>query len=192
MRPPLFADLTSYRDRLQWFPGIRYAPDPHKVAICIEQKCRPYPLKCHFDRAVAVKSNRWPSDLVRGYRQSELAWFEVEKSDSLVATVKCRHYCEMEFESRIVRCHSRWFREEEFISEEFISLHVKKAVFQLSSLHFVLERRASREKKSMKLHLNPLERSRKQWSEGKKFSFCITFKFRSLLASLKPQYNSLT
>ena len=37
--------------------------------------------------------------------------------------------------------------------------------------------RVSREKKSMKLHLNPLERSRKQCSEDKKFSFRITFKF---------------
>ena len=42
----------------------------------------------------------------------------------------------MEFESSIVRCHSRWFRVDEFISGEFIILHVKKAVFVLSNFPF--------------------------------------------------------
>ena len=65
---------ASHRDTLQWFLGKFYEPDPHKVVICIEQNCRPYPRKCRFARAVAVKfSNRWPSDEYRGYkRESEL------------------------------------------------------------------------------------------------------------------------
>ena len=69
--------------------------------------------------------------LSAGTDEANLPDLRLKKSDSLVATVKFRHYCEMELESRIVRCHSRWFREEEFISEEFISLHVKKAVFHV-------------------------------------------------------------
>ena len=62
--------------------------------------------------------------------------------------------------------------------------------------HFVLESRVSREKKSMKLHLNPLEdleRNRKQRSEGKKFSFCITFKFSFVARFVKnTEYNGHT
>ena len=90
----------------------------------------------------------------------------------------------MEFESSIVRCHSRWFRADEFISGEFISLRVKKAVFVLSSLHFVLERGVSRVKKSIKFHLSPLKRRRKPDKVKVRsfyfalFSICVCCSFR--------------
>ena len=43
----------------------------------------------------------------------------------------------------------------------------------------------------MKSDLKSLERSRKQWSEGKKVLFRITFEFRSLHPLLKSHYNDL-
>ena len=45
--------------------------------------------------------------------------------------------------------------------------------------------------KSTKSDLKSLERSRKQWSEGKKVLFRITFEFRSLHPLLKSHYNDL-
>ena len=121
-----------------WFPGKFYEPDPHKVVICIELKRRPYPRKCRFARAVAVAngefSNLWTSGWYLGFQESDLANLRLEKSDSLGVVVKFRHYCERGFESMIVGCHCRWFRVDECISGEFISLRVKKTLIHLSSL----------------------------------------------------------
>ena len=55
---PLFAGIASYRNKLQWFPGKFCEPDLQKVAICIEQKCRPYYRKCRFALEVAVAKQR--------------------------------------------------------------------------------------------------------------------------------------
>ena len=99
---------------------------------------RPYPRKCRFARAVAVAngefSNLWTSGWYRGFQESDLANLRLEKSDSLGVVVKFRHYCERGFESMIVGCHCRWFRVDECISGEFISLRVKKTLIHLSSL----------------------------------------------------------
>ena len=91
-------------------------------------------------------SNRWTNDRDRGYQESELAfsYLRLEKSDSMPPAVKFRHYCEMEFESSIVGCHYRWFRVEECISGEFISLHLKRAFCLFCCLQSVeyLERKS--------------------------------------------------